>query len=93
MFPPADISRWSAGGSHTHRRCAVTFSPKGQSMNEPRSSANLRALLDQVITRYGSIDAFCAQLYLLLDYPTTELPILADEPPGSGDRHQLRPAY
>ncbi|WP_157573889.1 hypothetical protein [Nocardia jejuensis] len=45
-------------------------------MNEQRSSANLHQLLAQVLARYGSIDAFCAQLYCRLDYPTTELPVV-----------------
>ncbi|MFB8004915.1 hypothetical protein [Nocardia sp. NPDC056000] len=43
-------------------------------MQDSRSIANLRRLAGHVLARYGSIDAFCAQLYLLLDYPTTELP-------------------
>lgn len=71
----------------------MTFSEKGQGVNEPVSSANLRALLEQVLARYGSIDAFCAQLYLLLDYPTTELPVLPALPDVSGGRHRLRPAH
>ncbi|MGX1810896.1 hypothetical protein ACWIGI_34690 [Nocardia sp. NPDC055321] len=46
-------------------------------MDDSRTQVNLRRLAAQVLARYGSIDAFCAQMYLLLDYPTTELPQVA----------------
>ncbi|MGV9408289.1 hypothetical protein ACWDOP_00125 [Nocardia sp. NPDC003693] len=52
-------------------------------MDDSRTSANLRRIAAQIVERYGSIDAFCAQMYLLLDYPTTELPRTgAYEPAG-----------
>ncbi|MCU1642946.1 MAG: hypothetical protein JWN03_3221 [Nocardia sp.] len=59
-------------------------------MDESLSGANLQNLLAQVLARYGSIDAFCAQLYRWLDYPTTELPILIGLPDTSRGRHQFR---
>ncbi|WP_327138905.1 hypothetical protein [Nocardia sp. NBC_01327] len=63
-------------------------------MDESLSAENLRALrelLAQVIARYGSLDAFFAQIYRLLDYPTTELPALHADPVAGG-RHRLRDA-
>ncbi|MGX1810873.1 hypothetical protein ACWIGI_34575 [Nocardia sp. NPDC055321] len=43
-------------------------------MDDSRTTINLRRLAEQALDRY-SIDAFCAHLYLLLDDPTTELPM------------------
>ncbi|MGX1811484.1 hypothetical protein ACWIGI_37655 [Nocardia sp. NPDC055321] len=56
-----------------------------------RTSANLHKLAAQVLARYGSIDAFCAHLYLMLDYPTTELPATGHPRPG-GESASTDPA-
>ncbi|MFC7429979.1 hypothetical protein [Nocardia tengchongensis] len=58
-------------------------------MDEPLSIANLQCLLGQVLTRYGSVEAFCAQLHQLLDAPTLELPALTGHHEHTG-RHRRR---
>ncbi|MFE5288748.1 hypothetical protein ACFRAQ_27590 [Nocardia sp. NPDC056611] len=44
-------------------------------------------LLEEVLTRYDSIDAFCTHLHLALDAPTDVLPAL---PISTAGRHRLR---
>lgn len=73
-FPLAGPWVSPASGTPNLPWCGVAVAERGHTVQDSRSIANLRRLAGHVLARYGSIDAFCAQLYLLLDYPTTELP-------------------
>ncbi|MEU6581417.1 hypothetical protein [Nocardia sp. NPDC046763] len=55
-------------------------------MTDPTGST-VHALLREILARYGSIDAFCARLYALLDPPTVVLP--APVAASAGGRHRL----
>ncbi|MFJ9363870.1 hypothetical protein ACIRRA_05530 [Nocardia sp. NPDC101769] len=55
-------------------------------MTDPTGST-VHALLGEILARYGSIDAFCARLYALLDPPTVVLP--AAGAASAGGRHRL----
>ncbi|MFE2955677.1 hypothetical protein ACFXO9_37935 [Nocardia tengchongensis] len=52
-------------------------------------TAEMRQLIGEILTRYGSVDAFCARLHRLLDDPTDQIPALAAQTPPRG-RHRLR---
>ncbi|MGV9667932.1 hypothetical protein [Nocardia niigatensis] len=53
-------------------------------MNNPTGSTTHR-LLAEILTRYGTIDAFCARLHAALDSPTDVFPAATE----SGGRHRL----
>ncbi|MTE14913.1 hypothetical protein [Nocardia aurantiaca] len=57
-------------------------------MNNPTGSSAHR-LLGEILTRYGSLEAFSAHLHALLDAPTVVLPIPVSAPPTRG-RHRRR---
>ncbi|MEV6071431.1 hypothetical protein AB0L82_33205 [Nocardia sp. NPDC052001] len=56
-------------------------------MNEPVLDAGVRALVGQILARYGTIDTFCLYLRDVLGAPTCELPVLVAPTVG---RHRLR---
>ncbi|MFJ9368024.1 hypothetical protein ACIRRA_26875 [Nocardia sp. NPDC101769] len=58
-------------------------------MNNPTGSS-AHQVLDEILTRYGSLDAFIAHLHAVLDAPPTivlPIPVVA---PAAGGRHRLR---
>ncbi|MFB8005024.1 hypothetical protein [Nocardia sp. NPDC056000] len=55
-------------------------------MSEPVLDAGVRALVGQILARYGSIDGFCVYLRNVIGTPTRELPVSAS--PATG-RHRL----
>ncbi|WP_194820476.1 hypothetical protein [Nocardia sp. XZ_19_385] len=60
-------------------------------MERQPSDIGAYRLLNEILARYGSIDAFCAYLHRLLDDPTTETapqPIISAPAPG-GRHHRL----
>ncbi|MGW4121085.1 hypothetical protein [Nocardia sp. NPDC004711] len=57
-------------------------------MNNPTGSS-AHQVLDEILTRYGSLDAFSAHLHAVLDAPTIVLPnpVVAT---AAGGRHRRR---
>ncbi|WP_330180218.1 hypothetical protein OHB26_27865 [Nocardia sp. NBC_01503] len=52
---------------------------------------NTQHLLSEVLSRYGSVDAFCSRLRDSI-YQTTELPRIAPEPETGGRHRRYDPA-
>ncbi|MEV0766199.1 hypothetical protein [Nocardia sp. NPDC050435] len=53
------------------------------------SEIGVSRLVNEILARYDSVDAFCAHLRRLLDEPTVELPpVPAVSVPGPGGRHR-----
>ncbi|MET8428225.1 hypothetical protein [Nocardia sp. NPDC004860] len=57
-------------------------------MNNPTGSS-AHQVLDEILTRYGSLDAFSAHLHAVLDAPTIVLPIPVAAT-AAGGRHRRR---
>ncbi|WP_306356629.1 MULTISPECIES: hypothetical protein [unclassified Nocardia] len=55
------------------------------------ASATLR-LLEEILARYGSLEAFLIQLYRELDAPTQELPTAVDTPSWRNPHWPISPA-
>ncbi|WP_369635979.1 hypothetical protein [Nocardia sp. JMUB6875] len=63
---------------------------RGSEPTEPISAASVRRLINEVLARYGSIEAFCDYLRGLLDAPTDQLPAPALTSPLTAGRHRRR---
>ncbi|MGW4241218.1 hypothetical protein [Nocardia sp. NPDC004722] len=59
-------------------------------MSDRLPGSAVQRLINEVLARYGSIEAFCDYLHGLLDAPTEQLPIAAPAlVSGSSGRHRL----
>ncbi|WP_458687777.1 hypothetical protein [Nocardia tengchongensis] len=67
-------------------RTAVTLR-KGPEVSDTIDTKTGHRLLDEVLARYDSLDAFCIRLHAALDAPTDVLPAL---PASATGRHRLR---
>lgn len=63
---------------------------RGWEPDEPISAASVRRLINEVLARYGSVEAFCDYLRGLLDSPTERLPAVSAAAPVTVGRHRLR---
>ncbi|MEV0247589.1 hypothetical protein AB0H76_13435 [Nocardia sp. NPDC050712] len=61
---------------------------------EMRVADSVARFVEEILTRYGSIEAFCERLHLLLDAPTDTYPeiFINSEVSVPGGRHRLREA-
>ncbi|MFE3001820.1 hypothetical protein ACFXG4_43435 [Nocardia sp. NPDC059246] len=59
-------------------------------MDERILAASVRQLINEVLARYGSVEAFCDYLRSLLEAPTDRLPATVTEIPVSAGRHGRR---
>ncbi|WP_040805784.1 hypothetical protein [Nocardia concava] len=63
---------------------------RGSEPVEAITAASVRQLINEVLARYGSVEAFCDYLRSLLDSPTDQLPAAALAAPVTVGRHRRR---